>query len=252
MFNFILTFALEKVVFCNIGGYSIFLSLMNTGIIVAAGKSTRVGQNVDKSFLSLGAKPVVVYSLLAFEKCPVIDQVVLVVRKERVESARCVVKMFGCTKVLKIIAGGATRQASVLKGLDAAGEESEVVAVHDGSRPCVTSELISDTIKSAKKYGSGIAATKVTDTVKSAHKGMVISGTIDREKLWAAQTPQAFSRELLLKGMKAARKKKLEVTDDASAVELVSNNVRLVASSPSNIKITSPDDLVLAAALMRL
>ncbi len=225
---------------------------MNTGIIVAAGKSTRVGQNVDKSFLSLGAKPVVVYSLLAFEKCPMIEQIVLVVRKDRVESARCVVQMFGCTKVMKIIAGGTTRQASVAKGLDAAGVETEIVVVHDGARPCVTPELISETIKTAGKYGSAIAAVKITDTVKAASKGMVISGTVDREKLWAAQTPQAFKRDLLLQGLKVAQKKKLELTDDASAVELVSDSVRLVASSPSNIKITSPDDLILAAALMRL
>ena len=88
---------------------------MNCGIIVAAGKSERMGQNVDKAFLSLGAKPVVVYSLRAFEKCPDIDDVVLVVQKERLEAARCMVQMFGCTKVKKIVAGGAQRQVSVAK-----------------------------------------------------------------------------------------------------------------------------------------
>lgn len=211
-----------------------------------------MGKQVDKAFLSLGAKPVVVYSLLAFEKCPDIEQVVLVVRKERIESARTVVQMFGCTKVSKIVAGGARRQVSVAKGLAALGPETSIVAIHDGARPCVEPGIISETIRAARKHGSGVAALKITDTIKMSQNSMVISGTIDRERLWAAQTPQAFELELLLKGLKAANKKKLELTDEASAVELVNSKVRLVPSSPSNIKITTTDDLVLAAALMRL
>ncbi|MFC1461226.1 2-C-methyl-D-erythritol 4-phosphate cytidylyltransferase [Verrucomicrobiota bacterium] len=225
---------------------------MNSGIIVAAGRGLRVGKNVDKAFLSLGSKPVLVYSLLAFEKCRDIEEVILAVRRERIESARCVVQMFGCTKVRKIVGGGAQRHVSVAKGLAEISDDTTIVAVHDGARPCVTPELISETIKAAKKYGSGVAAIKITDTVKEAQHGMVISDTIDREKLWMAQTPQAFKLDLLLKGIKAASRKRLTVTDEASAVELVSDAVRLVQSSPSNIKITTPDDLVLAAALMRL
>ena len=225
---------------------------MNIGIIVAAGKSSRVGKNVDKAFLSLGSKPVVVYSLLAFEKCPEIEQVVLVVRKDRIEPARCVVQMFGCTKVKKIVAGGSHRQASVTNGLAAIPGDTAIVVVHDGARPCVTSELISETIKSASKYGSGVAAAKITDTIKVVQTGMAISETIDRTKLWAAQTPQTFKLDLLLQGLKAAKRKRLTLTDEASAVELVSNSVRLVPSNTANIKITTPDDLVLAAALMRL
>lgn len=225
---------------------------MNSGIIVAAGRSLRVGKSVDKAFLSLGSKPVLVYSLLAFEKCRDVEEIILVVRRERIESARCIVQMFGCTKIRKIVGGGARRHVSVANGLAEVSDDTTIVAVHDGARPCVTSELISETIKAAKKYGSGVAAIKITDTVKKAHHGMVISDTIDREKLWMAQTPQTFKLDLLLKGIKAASKKKLTVTDEASAVELVSDAVRLVQSSPSNIKITTPDDLVLAAALMRL
>lgn len=225
---------------------------MNAGIIVAAGKSERMGQNVDKAFLSLGAKPVVVYSLMAFEKCTDIEEIILVVRKERLEAARCAVQMFGCTKVKKIVAGGNQRQASVIKGLDEVSDEAEIVAVHDGARPCVTSELISETIRSARQFGSGVAAVKITDTVKEVEKGLTISGTIDRTKLWRVQTPQAFKRALLTKALELVNKKKMTVTDEASAVELIHDDVRLVPSTPSNIKITTTDDLVLAAALMRL
>ena len=225
---------------------------MNSGIIVAGGKGERMGPDVDKAFLSLGAKPVLVYSLLAFEKCPDVDEVVLVVRKERVEAARCAVQMFGCKKVIKIISGGNQRQQSVANGLAEISEEAEVVAVHDGARPCVTLGLISETIKSARQYGSGVAAVKITDTVKEVDKGMIIAQTIDRTKLWRVQTPQAFKVALLRKAFAMVKKKKIKITDEASSVELICDNVRLVQSSSSNIKITSADDLMLAAALMRL
>ena len=225
---------------------------MNSGIIVAGGKGDRMGPDVDKAFLSLGAKPVLVYSLLAFEKCRDVDEVVLVVRKERVEAARCAVQMFGCKKVIKIISGGNQRQQSVANGLAEISEEAEVVAVHDGARPCVTLGLISETIKSARQYGSGVAAVKITDTVKEVDKGMIIAQTIDRTKLWRVQTPQAFKVALLRKAFAMVKKKKIKITDEASSVELICDNVRMVQSSSSNIKITSPDDLMLAAALMRL
>lgn len=225
---------------------------MNCGIIVAGGKSERMGANIDKSFLSMGTKPVVVYSLLAFEKCRDIDEVILVVRNDRIDAARQVVRMFGCNKVKKVIAGGTLRQQSVINGLDEASEDADIVVVHDGARPCVTSDLISQTINSAKQYGSGVAAVKITDTVKSVEKGMIISETIDRTKLWLVQTPQAFKISLLRKAFALVGKKRIKVTDEASAVELVSSSVRLVVSKLSNIKITSPDDLTVAAALMRL
>jgi len=225
---------------------------MNCGIIVAGGKSERMGGGIDKAFLSLGTKPVVVYSLLAFEKCRDIDEVILVVRKDRIDAARQAARMFGCNKVKKVIAGGTLRQQSVMNGLAEASEDVDIVVVHDGARPCLTSDLISQAINSAKQHGSGVAAVKITDTVKSVEKGMIIAGTVDRTKLWLVQTPQAFKMDLLRKAFQLVEKKKIKVTDEASAVELVSNGVWLVASSSSNIKITSPDDLTLAAALMRL
>ncbi len=225
---------------------------MTSGIIVAGGKSERMGPNVDKTFLSLGAKPVLVYSMLAFEKCADVDEVVLVVRKERIETARCAAQMFGCKKITRIVAGGNQRQQSVLQGLKDIHAESELVVVHDGARPCVTPELISETLKSARLYGSGVAAVKVTDTVKEVEKGTVISRTVDRTMLWQVQTPQAFRVDLLRKAFEVVVRKKIKITDEAAAVECISTDVRLVAAFPGNIKITTPDDLVLAAALMRL
>ena len=224
---------------------------MNYGVIVAAGKSERMGAKDDKAFLSLGTRPVIAYSLLAFEKCHDIDGIILVCRKDRMESARAMASMFGCSKLVRVVAGGSKRQVSVANGLAALGDDVDVVAVHDGARPCVTPELISDTIKSAKRYGSGVAAVKVTDTVKHVESGLTVSKTVDRTKLWAVQTPQTFKRKVLEQAFEKVKKKKATVTDEASAVELVAK-VHLVSAHVSNIKITTADDLALAAALLKL
>jgi 2-C-methyl-D-erythritol 4-phosphate cytidylyltransferase len=226
--------------------------IMNVGIIVAAGRGERMGANVDKAFLSLGPKPILAYSLLAFQDCADIGAVVVVVRKERVDSARAMVQMFGCTKVLHVVAGGAKRQMSVSNGLDLLGPDARVVAVHDGARPCVTPQIVSDTVQSALRYGSGVAAVKVTDTVKYVEKGLTVTRTVDRDKLWVVQTPQAFAVDLLKEAFAAVRKQKANVTDEASAVELLGKEVRLVPAPASNIKVTTADDMLLASALLKL
>lgn len=225
---------------------------MNYGIVVAAGKSERMGRSVDKVFLSLGTQPVLSYSLAAFEHCADIDAVILVVRKDRVDAARGMSQMYGYSKVKRVIAGGAKRQASVTLGLAEVSDDARIVAVHDGGRPCVTPELISETIKTAKRYGSGVAAVKLTDTVKEVEKGVTTTGTLDRSKIWAVQTPQTFKIDLLRSALDLVKKKKATVTDESSAVELLGEAVRLVPAPMTNIKITTPDDLTLAAALLKL
>ncbi|MFN2350754.1 MAG: 2-C-methyl-D-erythritol 4-phosphate cytidylyltransferase, partial [Kiritimatiellia bacterium] len=187
---------------------------MNSAIIVAGGRSVRMGPDVDKAFLSLGSKPVLIHALMAFEKCRDVEEIILVVRKERVEAARCAVQMFGCTKVKKIVAGGPQRQVSVSNGLSHINEDVEIVVVHDGARPCVTPELISATIKSARNCGSGVAAVKITDTVKEVARGAIITKTIDRTKLWRVQTPQSFRRDLISDALEYVRKKRIRVTDE--------------------------------------
>lgn len=211
-----------------------------------------MGSHVDRAFLSLGTKPVLAYSLIAFEKCPDIDMVVLVVRKDRVDAGQALAKMFGCSKVKKIVGGGALRQGSVQAGLDELHDEITFVTVHDGSRPCVTPDQISETIKSAKRYGTGVAAVKAEDSLKEVLKGQTVTRTLDRSKFWYALTPQSFRRELLVKGHESARKKQLTVWDDSEAVALVADEVHLVPTTVPNIKIISADDLTLAAAVLRL
>lgn len=225
---------------------------MNCGIIVAAGKSERMQADVDKAFLSLGPKPVLAYSMMAFEECPDIDEVVLVVRKNRVAGARAMAKIFGCAKVTTVIAGGPKRQDSVLNGLAALSEDTRIVAVHDGARPCVTPRLISETISVAKRYKTAIAATRITDTVKYVERGLKVSKTMNRAKLWAVQTPQTFNVALLKRAYDEVQAKGASVTDEASAVELIGEDVRLVEAVEPNIKITTGDDLPVAAAFLKI
>jgi 2-C-methyl-D-erythritol 4-phosphate cytidylyltransferase len=225
---------------------------MNYGIIVAAGKSLRMRANVDKAFLSLGPKPVLAYSLQAFEECIDIDEVILVVRKERVSEAGSLARMFGCMKVAQVVAGGPKRQVSVMNGLACVGSNAKLVTVHDGARPCVTPQLISETIRVAKRYGSGVAASRITDTVKYVERGFKVTRTLDRNKLWAVQTPQSFKLDLLTRAYAEVEKRGDTVTDEASAVEMISEDVRLVEALEPNLKITTANDLQVAVALLKL
>jgi 2-C-methyl-D-erythritol 4-phosphate cytidylyltransferase len=225
---------------------------VNIGLIVAAGKSERMAKKVDKAFLSLGAQPVLAYSVAAYEKCPDIDKVILVVRKDRLDAARGLVRLFGCAKVARVVAGGASRQVSVCNGLALLDDDTTLVSIHDGARPCVTPKLISETVKAAKRYGSGVSAVKITDTVKEVKSGLTVRKTIDREKLWAVQTPQTFKWDLLKRAYASVKKRRAKVTDDAAAVELLRQPVHLVPAPLANIKITTPDDLTLASGLLNI
>lgn len=225
---------------------------MNSAIIVAAGRSQRMGTNTDKAFLSLGAKPVIAWSLLAFEQCLEIDRIILVVRKEQTVAAKALAQMFGISKLQTVVVGGANRQDSVLNGMKELDPETRYVCIHDGARPCVRPELIEATLRCAKRNGNGIAASRVWDTVKYVERGSTVDHTVDRSKLWTVQTPQTFNVTLLTKAYAEVKKKKASVTDDASAVELLGEPVRLVEWVHPNIKITTADDLPLAAAALRI
>lgn len=211
-----------------------------------------MGSQVDRAFLSLGTRPVVAYAMMALEKCPDVDVVVLVVRKDRIDAAQSVAQMFGCSKCKFIVGGAAQRQGSVQAGLDQLNEEVNFVTILDCIRPCVTPELISDTIKTAKRYGSGVAAVKAEDSIKEVLKGQIVTRTLDRAKIWQAITPQSFRCELLRKGLKVAAQKHLTVTDDSEAFALANDDVHLVPTDVPNIKIASATDLTLAASVLRL
>ena len=224
---------------------------MTTAILLAAGKSARMGANVDKAFLSLVDKPVVAWSLLAFERCPDIDGIVLVVRKDQLLASKAVVKMFGISKVSKIVAGGAKRQESVQAGLAACDLDTRYVVVHDAARPLVTSEIVSEVVKNVKRFQAVTVGYPMSDTVKrcSKGKGATVVETLDRDHLWAVQTPQAFLIRDLREAHKALGKR--EVTDDCSAVELNGGTVKIIPNMRPNFKITTVEDLQTAGALLK-
>ena len=222
---------------------------MTTAIILAAGKSERMGSGVDKAFLSLVNKPVVAWSLLAFERCADIDRIVLVVKKDQLVASKAVVKMFGISKIDKIVAGGAKRQESVAAGLAACDLDTRYVVVHDGARPMVTSELISEVVKYVKKAPAVTVGRPMTDTIKFCEKGTTVTRSVDREKLWMVQTPQAFQMKELRAAYKALGTK--DVTDDCMAIELNGGAVKIVESLKPNFKITTVEDLQLAATLLK-
>ena len=223
---------------------------MVTAIIVAAGKSERMGTGTDKAFLNLGPKPVLAWSLLAFERCTDIDQIVVVVRKDQLVATKALVRMFGISKVRSVVAGGAKRQDSVVNGLKEIDADARIVVVHDGARPCVKPETIAETVKVAKRAGAAVVGCHIWDTVKYVEKGSVVTRTEDRSKLWAVQTPQAFSASLIRRAYAEVAKRKADVTDDASAVELLGEQVKIVETNAPNLKITTVEDLQLAAAVV--
>ncbi len=227
---------------------------MVTAILLASGKGTRMGTGLDKCFLSLGPKPVVAWSLLAFEKCSDVDRIILTVRKDQLAAARGLQMMFGISKLQKIVIGGTRRQDSVLAALKEIDPfETRYVSIHDAARPCITPELIRETIKAAKRFGSGVIASPMIDTVKVAGKSMMVESTPNRDELWAVQTPQTFAADKLISAYETfATDKKRTFTDDAAVLEAAGEPIRLVKWSEPNPKITTPIDLTIAAALLRL
>ena len=223
---------------------------MTTAIILAGGKSTRMGDGVDKAFLSLVNKPMVAWSLLAFERSPEIDRIVLVVRKEQLVASKAVVKMFGISKLDKIVAGGTRRQESVQAGLAACDADTRTVVVHDAARPCVTSDLVSAVVRAVKKDSAVTVGRPMTDTVKSCAKGTSVTETVPRDRLWTVQTPQAFPFRLLRDAYRKLEPKS-NVTDDCQAVELAGGSVKILESFRPNFKVTVPEDLHLVAALLK-
>jgi 2-C-methyl-D-erythritol 4-phosphate cytidylyltransferase len=220
---------------------------MVTAIVLAAGRSTRMGGGPNKQFRQLLGQPLIRYSLTAFEQCPLVTEVVVVRHPDYAVEAAQIARDF--KKVCALVDGGVERQNSVWNGLENA--TGEIVAVHDGARPLVTPSLIEATIQSARQYGTGIAATKVVDTIKEATPDRTVERTVDRTKLWAVQTPQTVRRALLREAYGAVFKIGVIVTDEAAAVEMLGHRVDLVETPFLNLKITTPHDLAMAEALLR-
>lgn len=204
-----------------------------------------------KQFLELAGTPIIFHTLKVFEQCDVIQEIIVVLAADEVETFRSLVEKYRARKIRSVVSGGATRAESVLHGLRAAPEETtEIVAVHDGVRPFVTAEEITRTVAAAKSEGAAILVSTPVDTVKEITDGAVIR-TLKRANLRNALTPQCFRYTLLRRAYEDADVFDPDLTDESSLVERLGVKIVAVEGSPRNIKITRPEDLVVAEALLR-
>ncbi len=222
-------------------------------VIPAAGTGSRMGTEVKKQYLELCGLPLLAHTLALFAECPVIHGIVLVVGKEEVLWCQeNIVGKYCPQKMLAVISGGDYRQQSVYNGLIALkAADDDIVVVHDGVRPLLTADILLNIIAVAKEKGNAVAAVPVKDTIKVADANRRVLSTPPRENLWAAQTPQAFKFATLIKAYEHAERCNFIGTDDASLVERLGIPVNLVAGSYENIKITTPEDLLLAEAILK-
>ena len=224
---------------------------MTWGLVMATGKAEQISSEIETAFLYLNDRTVLAYSLSAFMHCADIDGIVVVVSRERAESVLGMVQMFGFSKVKKIVVGGAKRSASMAAGLEHMGDEVEWVCVHDASRPMVSAALISETVKCARRHGSGVAAMEIVDPVVSAQKGVMDSRADADGRLWAVISPQTYARASLEKAYPKAAKNRKNHEDDLDAMLSVGVEPRLVPTTSFSVRIRSADDLKPVLALMK-
>lgn len=224
-----------------------------SAVILCAGSGSRFAPDgsVTKQNVLVCGVPVAVRSILAFEACTFADEIIVVCRADEIASFEAYRAEYGFTKVTKIVEGGATRQQSSLRGFEAIADKSKYVMIHDGARCLVTPEIIEATARAAYRDRAAVAAERCRDTVKVSGNGKTTTETADRDKLWLAKTPQAFYANLYRAAAYMAKKDGAAVTDDASMAERLGFEVALVDCGSQNLKITYPEDVILAEAIIR-
>ena len=225
----------------------------NTAIVLAAGQGKRMNSRIQKQFLEIDHRPVLYYSLECFQKSPLIQDIILVTGEEMISYCKKeIVERYNFTKVTKVIAGGKERYDSVYQGLLAC-EDCDYVFIHDGARPFVTEAMLERGVFGVQETGACAIGMPSKDTIKISDKEGFVQSTPDRSRVWSVQTPQIFAYSLIRSAHESLRRKDMTgVTDDAMVVEQESGvRIRLVEGSYQNIKITTPEDLVVAEAFLR-
>lgn len=228
-----------------------------SAIVLAAGYGIRLNSSVAKPLVKINSKPIIAYSLETLSKNPYIKDIIVVVNPKNKKQIIGIIKQFGIPKVKKIVLGAHLRQDSVRNGLKALGCNCNLVLIHDAARPFIREKDLSAVIESAKNKGAAILGVPVKATIKLAASRSKVSGpdkavvakTLDRKNLWEIQTPQVFKRDLILQAYKKFGRS--PVTDDAMLVEKLGKKVSLVCGCYNNIKITTPEDIIIARAIQR-
>lgn len=226
--------------------------MKTAAIIPAGGSGKRLKSYAAKQYLSIGNLPVLVHSLRVFEEAVVIDEIVVVVPENDIEFVKGeIVRKNNLQKVTNVIAGGIERQDSVRNGLASLDEKSNIIVIHDGVRPFVTEEMINGVVRAAIDFQAASIGVKAKDTIKETTADGCVVRTVPRQNLWLTQTPQAFQYPLLRDAYKKAYEDHYYGTDEASLVERTGIKVKMVTGSYENIKITTPEDLIIAEALLQ-
>ncbi len=236
--------AVRRGIFSDDGGVA--------AIVPAAGSGLRMGVDLPKQFLQVGGMPILALTLRAFQQCPLVDAIVLVVPPGDLEyTEREIVKRFGLAKVCKVVAGGAYRHESVMAGLAATEGRYPFIVVHDGVRPLIDVETISEVIKAGKRFQAVTVGYPATDTIKEINPSHEVLRTLDRRSLWLIQTPQFFLYSDLLEAhQRAAEEKWDDVTDDSLLVERLGITVKVIMGPKNNMKVTFPEDKDLLQSLL--
>lgn len=226
-----------------------------TAIILAGGSGTRMGSKNTKQFIDLAGVPVVARTIDVFQRCESISEIVIVAKKDEISLYKELIAKYGFSKVAKVVKGSDSRQGSALCGFKAISPKTKFVAIHDAARPLVTTDIINRVVRSAHISRASIAAVPCKDTPKVIHpinhKIEESQKQVQRDKLWLAQTPQVFQVDLYRCAAYYALEKNFEATDDASLCEFTGFDVKCIEGSYENIKITTPEDLICAEAILR-
>lgn len=218
-------------------------------LVAAAGSSTRMG-GINKLLQPLDGIPVLVRTLQALEQAERVDEIIVATRESDLMEIAELCRTYGITKCAKVIRGGESRAHSVMLAALEADDGTQLLAVQDGARPLVTPSLIDTVIHAAERCGAAAPAVAVKDTIKEASSDGIVERTLDRSRLRAVQTPQVFTADLLKGALQSALEQNIPITDDCSAVERLGKQVLLVDGDESNLKITTPVDLILAEAIL--
>lgn len=217
-------------------------------IIPAAGSSARMGGE-NKLLMELCDMPVLVHTVLAFARCDAVDDIVICCREQDILCYGKLMQEYGLNKVRSIVRGGETRTASVLAGIRACPQETVLLAVHDGARPLVTQEIITQAIESAWAHGAAAPIVPPKDSIKRVESGLICAD-VPRAEIAAVQTPQVFRREILTRALETAEQDNHIYTDDCAAVEALHVDIYATEGSYENIKITTPEDILIGEAIL--
>lgn len=224
---------------------------MVTAVFPAAGQGRRMNVGINKVFLDLVGKPILVHTLQRFSRSKNIDYLVVVVAAEEVSFIRRLLKAIPGLKPYQVVAGGSERQYSIANGLRVVPEKSDIVLVHDAARPLISVETIDRVVEGAREIGGAIAAVPEKNTVKVVGEDGIVRETPPRKTLWEVQTPQGFRKDILLEAYRKAEEEDFLGTDDASLVERLGVPVKVVESDYCNIKVTTPEDMLIAEAFLQ-